>query len=374
MQPSIPLSTLLAQTLIAFTIELDNEFEHRLPHVTTLGRKRGVPGDGPWLVSLVMWSNFMRYLGDDGIPVREFERLKGTTIDTLESSVAGMTRWGYVEIEPAAKGRSPKGRVRDGMIRPTRAGRRAAGVWCDLPCEIEGRWEKRFALPNVAALKGELQTISCAVDRPLPHYPPVRHHDMRVEQDDRGGGLPAGDAAVSTLDLSALLSRVLLAFAIDHEYESEISLAMGASALRILDGDEAIDLRELPRRSGLSKEAVNFVVKWLQNRRFIHVGHNPADTRVQLVSLTQRGVTAKSIHETRPSLVEKGWRARFGAGVVDGLRGSLEALVGDGSLAGSRFGEGITPPPDGWRSWVPIPETLPHYPIVLHRGGYPDGA
>jgi DNA-binding MarR family transcriptional regulator len=374
MPSSLPLSTLLAQTLVAFTIELDNEFEQRMPHVTTLGRKRGLPGEGPWLVSLVMWSNFMRYLGDDGIAVREFERQKGTTIDTLESSVAGMTRWGYVEIEPAAAGRSPKARLRDGVIRPTPAGRRATDIWRELPPLIEGRWGKRFGVPDLAALKGELHAVACAIDRPLPHYPPVRHQDMRVEQSDPGPGLPLGDTDVSTLDLSGLLSRVLLAFAIDHECESEISLAMGASALRILDGDDAIDLRELPRLSGLSKEAVNFVVKWLQNRRFIHVGHNPADTRVQLVSLTKRGVSAKSIYTTRPSMIEKEWRARFGAGVVDGLRGSLEPLVGDGTVAGSRFGGAITPPSDGWRSWVPIPETLPHYPIVLHRGGYPDGA
>jgi len=28
----------------------------------------------------------------------------------------------------------------------------------------------------------------------------------------------------------------------------------------------------------------------------------------------------------------------------------------------------------GWRAKVKAPETLPHHPIVLHRGGYPDGA
>jgi hypothetical protein len=27
-----------------------------------------------------------------------------------------------------------------------------------------------------------------------------------------------------------------------------------------------------------------------------------------------------------------------------------------------------------WRASVPNPETLPHYPMVLHRGGYPDGS
>jgi hypothetical protein len=30
--------------------------------------------------------------------------------------------------------------------------------------------------------------------------------------------------------------------------------------------------------------------------------------------------------------------------------------------------------PDGWRASVPKPEGLPHYPMILHRGGFPDGS
>ena len=35
---------------------------------------------------------------------------------------------------------------------------------------------------------------------------------------------------------------------------------------------------------------------------------------------------------------------------------------------------GLEPYPDGWRAAVRPPATLPHYPMVLHRGGYPDGS
>ena len=35
---------------------------------------------------------------------------------------------------------------------------------------------------------------------------------------------------------------------------------------------------------------------------------------------------------------------------------------------------GLEPYPDGWRAKVRRPEALPHYPMVLHRGGYPDGS
>ena len=35
---------------------------------------------------------------------------------------------------------------------------------------------------------------------------------------------------------------------------------------------------------------------------------------------------------------------------------------------------GLEPYPDGWRAKVRKPDTLPHYPMVLHRGGFPDGS
>ncbi len=54
MAAQLPLSALLSQPLVAFTIELDNEFERQLPHRTT--RHGGVRG-APWAVSLAMWSN-----------------------------------------------------------------------------------------------------------------------------------------------------------------------------------------------------------------------------------------------------------------------------------------------------------------------------
>jgi len=46
----LPLPTLLSRLLIAFTIEFDNEAEHRLEHRTMLGAPEG-GARGPWLVS-----------------------------------------------------------------------------------------------------------------------------------------------------------------------------------------------------------------------------------------------------------------------------------------------------------------------------------
>ena len=100
------LSTLLSQALVAFTIELDNEFEHRMPHWTTcsasapeaaIRSKRGrEPRQGPWLVSLAMYLNCMRWLGEDGVSVAELERVARTA-----TNLDGMRRWRYVTIDPA---------------------------------------------------------------------------------------------------------------------------------------------------------------------------------------------------------------------------------------------------------------------------------
>ncbi len=97
------LSALLSQTLVAFTIEFDNEFEHRMPHRTS-----DYGGDSaPWLVSMAMWFNCMRYVGEGGISVKDLERAART-----HTNLDGMRRWGYVTISPQKTlHATPKGRL-----------------------------------------------------------------------------------------------------------------------------------------------------------------------------------------------------------------------------------------------------------------------
>ena len=56
------------------------------------------------------------------------------------------------------------------------------------------------------------------------------------------------------------------------------------------------------------------------------------------------------------------------------LRAAIEPLVGDLDLAASPLAAAIAPPSSGWRAKARAPETLPHHPVVSHRGGYPDGS
>lgn len=91
----LPLPALLSQVLVAFTIELDNEFERLMRHRTTSHGSTAGSRHAPWLTSMVMWSNCLRFVGEDGVTVGELQRLArtGTNLD-------GMRRWGYIIIEP----------------------------------------------------------------------------------------------------------------------------------------------------------------------------------------------------------------------------------------------------------------------------------
>jgi hypothetical protein len=78
-------------------------------------------------------------------------------------------------------------------------------------------------------------------------------------------------------------------------------------------------------------------------------------------------------YESELKLVEGRWIERFGER-IDGLRTALQAIVGDGTAEGSPLFAGLEPYAEGWRAMVRRPKTLPHFPMVLHRGGYPDGS
>lgn len=72
--------------------------------------------------------------------------------------------------------------------------------------------------------------------------------------------------------------------------------------------------------------------------------------------------------------IETHWAIRFGAATVNDLRRALEQVVGDPADRQSKLWAGAAPYPDGWRASVRRPDTFPQFPMVLHRGGFPDGS
>lgn len=316
------LSTLLSQTLVAFTIEFDNEFEHRMPHRTSFNRA----GQGPWLVSMAMWFNSMQFVGEEGVGAKELEKLARTP-----TNLNGMIRWGYVTLD-------------NGLIRATKRGLKAREVWRPLLGEIEERWRKRFGASAIDELRGSLWA-----DAELPDCLPILKYGLFSAGPDRkqSSPVPSADKALPTL-----LSQVLLTFAMEFERESKLSLAISANVLRVLN-ETGVRMRDLPVLSGVSKEAISMAMGILQKRDL-------AVVEARIVGLTPKGLAAQAAYRTLIATIENRWNAVALRKALDRITGGLEA--------------GLEPYPDNWRAAVRKPETLPHYPMVLHRGGYPDGS
>jgi DNA-binding MarR family transcriptional regulator len=376
-----PLPTLLSQVLVAFTIEVDNEFERLMPHRTTGGGSPSGSRADPWLVSLVMWATCMRFVGEDGVTVGELEALARTP-----TNLNGMQRWGYVVVESGPNGSRAARPRPDSVIRATPGGLRAAELWRPLPAAIEERWRTRFGGEEVDRLRLALAALAAHLDAELPDCLPILGNGLFSRAPAghrRETPRPQGNAA-SRLSLHALLSRVLLAFDIDFEREPEVSFATSACVLRVL-GAEAARVRDLPRLTGVSKEAISMALGWLRKRSLALIEPDPAASRGKVVRLTREGLEAQEEYRRLLGLVEEGWRARFGEAQVRRLRESLQGLFEQREGHEPRLSEGLRPHPGGWRTRGPyLAQTqaviadpgaaLPHYPMVLHRGGWPDGS
>ncbi|HEY7389576.1 MAG TPA: MarR family winged helix-turn-helix transcriptional regulator [Bryobacteraceae bacterium] len=363
MTSGLSLSALLSQALVAFTIECDNEFEHQMPHRTThFGGSR----QDPWLVSIVMWWNLMRFVSPEGIRVAELEELALT-----ETNLNGMVRWGYVTVAPDPADTRPKRPKSASLIRATAEGRHAQEVWQPLPATIEKCWQTRFGKATIGSLRESLRSVVERIPFDLPNCLPILGYGLfykgrvRLNKERRNSsGTPA---------LPVLLSRVLLAFALAFERESDLSLAIYANILRVLD-EKGVRVSDLPGVTGVSKEAISVALGFLEKTGAAVVGTDPSGGRSKLARLTPKG--RQSLDSCRQLLqrIEGAWETRFGADAIRSLRQALETLAGDSSREKSPLFQGLVPYPDGWRAQVRQPETLPHFPMVLHRGGFPDGS
>jgi len=357
----LPLSALLSQALVAYTIEWDNEAEHRLPHRTTdHGRSSGAPAGAPWLTSLVMWANCLRHVPDAGITVAGLRRLArtGTNLD-------GMRRWGYVTFTPdQGPGKRPRP---DAVIALTAGGRQARQLRDGLDAEIERRWRERFGTDEADGLRSALSDVVAQLDPALPDCLPILGYGLYSRLDP--AATPAG-AGVAGLPLWALLSRALLAFATEFEEESGRSLAISANLLRVLT-EAGVRRRDVPALAGVSRESVAMAVGPATGNGLVADEPDPAGSRWRVLRLTAAGARAQRAYHELAGGIEDRWRDRFGASRAAALRGALERLaVGDPPPLFA----GLIPYPDGWRARVRPPSVLPHYPMTLHRGGYPDGS
>ena len=372
---------LLSQALVAFTIEFDNESERQLPHRTTWG-PAARSGRGPWLVSLAMWANFLRFLPADGVALRDVADLVPLV------NLAGLERWGYVKVGPDPASGRPDPPRRDAIVRPTTWGRRAQDICQPLVGLIGERWRERFGAAVVGQLTGALRAVAGPSGDALPAFLPV----TGVYRPEPGQELPSVslEHRVADADLPTLLSRALMSFRAEFERGSALSLPVSANALRVLSAD-GVALKDVPRRAGVSREAVSVSLGLLEHEGYAVTGPDPAGGRGRHVRLTPRGEQAQEAYHRRADGIADAWLARSGDRVTAALAGALRALYAqpdsgpDGNPPWPLISAGLVPDPDGWRANPPYARltqamiadpagTLPHYPMVSHRGGYPDGS
>ena len=101
---------------------------------------------------------------------------------------------------------------------------------------------------------------------------------------------------------------------------------------------------------------------------------DPAASRGQVARLTPAGLRAQRLYLELLGAIEDRWRQRFGSDAIAALHRPLEELASGADGQPPLLFLALQPYPDNWRASVRPPRTLPYYPMVLHRGGYPDGS
>ena len=349
-----PLPALLAQVLVAFTIELDNTFEQRM-------REAGHPGA---MLSLVVWSNLMRFLARGAAPVRDLAAEAMAPENQVRFELGCLERWGFVVLQAAAADNRPiptrahnrAGRIlRDGwgsgrgirsdwLVRLTGKGLAASGIWPSLPSEIEQRWEARFGSDGIASLRLALEDVLEQIELELPQGLPAYRH-AAVSYPARGADRKA------PLPLPALLSQLLLAFTIEFDRESRAPLILCANTLRVL-GEQPISVADIPRLTGGSPETCG--IGW-QIRPYVRVEPDLSARRGKVVSLTPLGLETQRTYHNLVGKIEKRWEARFGKEKVRRVRESLRELFVPRSGDRLLLSEGLVPQEGTVRAGEQVP-------------------
>jgi len=327
--PQKPLSALLSQILVAYTVELDCEFE-RCMLETEKGAAR---------LSLVLWLNLLRFLADGPVSVRTLASCALADDEQGTSPLLGcLERWGLIVLQPGKRAGFGSGRgIRaDWPVQLTGTGEMAIKVWPNLIGEIDARWSQRFG-DGATRLRRSLEAIEHQIDLELPQGLPraiLKLPEFASRKSAAENGMP----------LPVLLSRVLLAFALDFEHDSPAPISMCANAIRVLS-DEPIPEAEISKRTGCSEETSG--IGW-QLKPYIIVDRDPARGRGKFVRLSEIGMKTQHEYQRLAREIEERWLERFEG--AEELRETLTAL-----LKRSELSEGLKPPSGTTRAGAQIP-------------------
>src|SRR5208282_3153372 len=135
------------------------------------------------------------------------------------------------------------------------------------------------------------------IDVELPDCLPILGHGLFSTAADLKPRAATGrkDSTDSGLPLSTLLSRMLLAFAIEFERESDLSLAISANVVRVLD-EKGVRVRDIPLLTGVSKEAISMALGFVQKKGIALVEPDPSGSRAKIARLTSKGRAAQDAY------------------------------------------------------------------------------
>jgi hypothetical protein len=327
--PPKPLSALLSQILVAYTVELDCEFERRMLETPSRGAR----------LSLVIWLNLLQFLADGPVSVRTLASRALADDEQVKHQLGCLERWGFILLQGGKRAGFGSGRgIRaDWPVRLTSSGEMAIKIWPDLIAEVDARWSKRFG-DGATALRHSLEATERQFDLELPQGLPGAI--LKLPE-----FAPRKSAAEDGMPLPVLLSRVLLAFALDFEHDSLTPISMCANAIRVLS-DEPIPEAEIPKRTGCSDETSG--IGW-QLKPYIIIERDPARGRGKFVRLSEAGMKTQRRYHRLARVIEDRWLECFN-GAAKELRETLTTLLKRRELS-----EGLKPPPETIRAGAETP-------------------
>ncbi len=260
--------------------------------------------------TLDLWANLLRALDAAGVNSRELPAILRLSKRAVRSRIAEAVRKGWVEQQKSGTGRA--------VIRLTASGAEVSARWEALQTAAEKRWRVQAGVDLSRALRASLEIVVAALPLEHPHYP--ASYGAADASITGGGGQDwkavqrgSGDT-VSHLPLSALLSQVLVAFAMDYERKSPVALSLSTAVMQRIS-PEGRRLEGLGQAAGVSA---------LVRHGFIRVSGSKGS---EIVFLTPKGLAANEAYEERIQGVETEWRTRFGEAQVFALRRALEEVA-----------------------------------------------
>ena len=336
----LPLPTLLGRALGAFAHHYDS----------ARGEDRSIP-------QLGVWANALRAIDAEGTDQRQLGRRAVISKRVAEVVVSRLEKRGRVSVEARAiPGRRGKARI----VHLTPVGRAARDAAARLVDTVQEDWRQRFGNDGIIQLRDALSYVVDRLPVELPHYatgygagdPSVTGGDYVLE-DPGPPRIPAHGqdwpvvlrepgSAAAELGMTALLSQVLGAFAIDYERERLGHLSVVSNFLRLV-GDEGVTLERAQALGGVSGNG-----KTLHERHLDVVVEpgRPSDKH-RRVYLTPKGRRMRNAYPHLVTEIEQRWREEYGD-AVGSMRSCLTTMT-------ERFDDDLPDYPDtnGWihRLW-----------------------